>query len=103
MKSLLAALILLFCLTVPCPGQTDSRGSGHEIFGIVTHPYTGVSISRFNTIQDWSTSFEMGVEVDFSQGWYGGVEIVLHDILTDIDSEIVPWDQTFKIGFGKYW
>jgi len=103
------------------------RSRGHEVLGLVVHPYTALTLSRVQG-QDyshghyddddcdrddydcrkkkangaqWSTGFKFGVEID-AGSLYIGAEFQLRDILTDAP-DTYPWDGEFELAVGGYW
>ncbi len=104
-KLALICALLMFALPVFADEEpaTEAKGEGHSFFGMTTHPYTKLTLSRINSdgVQ-WSTGFGFGVEVD-AGGAYVDLHYQLHDILTDESNQSYPWDGTFEIGVGMYW
>lgn len=110
MKTALISLLLL----VLCGGSAlaDNKDKGkveeedsrptHEVLGIETHPYGGLTLTRPFDVEDVSVGFKVGVEADI-QPMYLGVELHLRDILTDETGEVFPWDGEFEITLGAYW
>lgn len=91
MKTLLIATLLLL-MAVPAFAQTTEK---HEMFGLTYLAEMGPTISR--VMEDWSVGFEFGADIDAGPGVLE-VSYELHDILTDEENQVIPWDGTFKMG-----
>ena len=101
MKQLLITCMLLVFLALPVFAQGEGVDKpDHEVMGLVYHPHGGITMSR--VLEDWSTGFVMGVEIDAGEGLYLDVQYEMHDILTEDRNETIPWDGTFKLTLGAY-
>lgn len=77
----------------------DSTGS---LYDLKAEPYVAITLTRPSGPDEWSTGFEGGVEF-LLEPLYIGAEYELHDILTDDEDEVYPFDGTFTLSVGAYW
>lgn len=96
------ALVTLFVGGALADEEEDGR-PGHEIVGVTTHPYTALTMTRISDPVDTSIGFRAGIEAEISDHWYGSIEMNLHDIWTDREEEVIPWDSSMVLAFGVYW
>lgn len=105
MRKLLLVLSAL-CLLVPAAAvaqeSTDGRPT-HTILGIDTHAYTTFGFTRVSEVARWSPGFEVGVEMLFSDNWYGKFEVTMYDVLTEDEVYDEIGDQAVTVAFGKWW
>ncbi len=107
----IALMLVSAALMLPSTGLANGdddltragKGTGYELLGIQTHPYTAFGVDRLSTIEDWATAMEFGIEVDAGHGSFVDAKLTLHDILTDLDKEVYGYDQTFSLRIGWYW
>jgi len=102
---LIASLIL--CMLVLGSGgvladETADTRPVHSLFGVPVHPYGALTLSRPFDLNDFSTGFKVGAEVDLKPVWIG-IEVRLHDILTEDRAEVYPFNGEFEISLGGYW
>lgn len=100
MRTLLLTLLLVLVPLLPALAQAQEKPE-HEVLGLIYHPYAAMTLSRISDDATWSTGAVLGAEID-AGGGFVGVSYRLHDILTDDESEVIPWDGTFELALGIY-
>ena len=106
MKSLILCLTLCFGMSLATSAIADGEAPDtrpvHSLFGVPVHPYGALTLSRPFDLNGFSTGFKVGAEVDLQPVWIG-IEVRLHDILTEDESEVYPFNGEFEISLGGYW
>ena len=103
MKTLLLTLCFVMSLaTLAIADEAADTRPAHSLFGVPIHPYGALTLSRPFDLDGFSTGFKVGAEVDLKPVWIG-LEVRLHDILTEAEAEVYPFNGEFEISLGGYW
>jgi len=113
MRKLLLICTLFMFLSLPCLADEDAiKGDGHELLGVIVHPYSKLTLTRVGEMSmpafddkmgtnRWSTGFCFGAEMD-AGGLFLDMNFKLHDILAEDTEQAFPWDSSFELGVGAY-
>lgn len=72
-----------------------------ELMGIAVSPNGSFTVDRPSGLDRFAVGFDAGLEGAFDN-LFLGVNMKWHDILTNEESQVYPWDQTVRVTLGGY-